>query len=630
MSSTTDQPDKQRPPNLGAKVLLLVVIAGVCVVFAVYSVNRASQVPEPLAATAPPSIPVTAQAPASQPSKLTFPNKLKAYDLEDNPVVDGWDTEQFTHLAEQQLHHIKQMLLNPDELDEAHVQSFIDDAFTCDALHPVKLQSVYDDGKIKVNRPVGDTISHQGAAGLVQALSELRAVMPDKAAVHVEFHMSQVTRRDKVIDTSSSFTLAGNSPTQRVEVNAQWQCTWRQDKPDSAPLLVSIHVVEYEQASSTGPALFTDVTESVLGDNESYHKQLLYGTNHWAQRLDVTMGVTLDSHLGAAVGDVNGDGLDDIYYCEHGGLPNRLYIQNPDGSVTDRSTRAGLDFLDNSKNALIIDMDNDGDQDMVTALRGTLIVLANDGSGKFEKKYSLAGEFNLGMITASDFDNDGDLDLYVCVYYGKESTQEGLARPIPYHDANNGGRNILFRNDSDWQFTDVTQLVGMEVNNTRFSLAASWEDFDNDGDQDLYVANDFGRNCLYRNDSGKFVEIAEQAGVQDIAAGMSVSWGDYNLDGLMDLYVSNMYSNAGSRVTFQRQFKQESESQTRSMYQRHARGDTLFENVGDGSFRDVSIDAGVTMGRWAWSSKMADINNDGLEDLLIGNGQMTNDIADDL
>jgi len=170
----------------------------------------------------------------------------------------------------------------------------------------------------------------------------------------------------------------------------------------------------------------------------------------------------------------------------------------------------------------------------------------------------------------------------------------------------------------------------MEVNNTRFSLAASWEDFDNDGDQDLYVANDYGRNCLYRNDGGKFIEIAEKAGVQDIAAGMSVSWGDYNLDGLMDLYVSNMFSNAGSRVTFQRQFKQDSESQTRSMYQRHARGNTLFENVGDGSFLDVSIKAGVTMGRWAWSSKMADINNDGLEDILISNGQMTNDTADDL
>ena len=111
---------------------------------------------------------------------------------------------------------------------------------------------------------------------------------------------------------------------------------------------------------------------------------------------------------------------------------------------------------------------------------------------------------------------------------------------------------------------------------------------------------------------------------------MSTTWSDYNHDGLMDLYISNMFSSAGSRVTYQQQFKTEVESQTRLMYQRHARGNTLFENAGDGTFRDVSVTAGVTMGRWAWSSLFADLNNDGLEDLIISNGQMTNEITDDL
>ena len=128
---------------------------------------------------------------------------------------------------------------------------------------------------------------------------------------------------------------------------------------------------------------------------------------------------------------------------------------------------------------------------------------------------------------------------------------------MPYHDANNGVRNYLLENHGSWEFRDVTAQVGLEQNNRRFSYAASWEDFDNDGDPDLYVANDFGRNNLYRNDSGRFVDVAGQAGVEDISAGMSVTWGDYNQDGLLDIYISNMFSSAGNRITYQRQFKEE-------------------------------------------------------------------------
>ena len=114
--------------------------------------------------------------------------------------------------------------------------------------------------------------------------------------------------------------------------------------------------------------------------------------------------------------------------------------------------------------------------------------------------------------------------------------------------------NIATAPDSAWEFRDVTRDVGLDVNNQRHSLAAAWEDFDNDGDQDLYVANDYGPNCLYRNDAGRFVDVAETAGVLDFGSGMSVSWGDYNRDGLMDLYVGNMFSSAGNRITTQDQF----------------------------------------------------------------------------
>jgi len=171
-------------------------------------------------------------------------------------------------------------------------------------------------------------------------------------------------------------------------------------------------------------------------------------------------------------------------------------------------------------------------------------------------------------------------------------------------------------------------------NNHRFSFATAWEDYDNDGDLDLYVANDFGRNVLFRNDLNeegrRFTDVSRQAGVEDIAAGMSVTWGDYNHDGWMDLYVSNMFSSAGSRITSQSQFKRDEDDQTRKDIQRHARGNSLFENQGDGTFRDVSVDAAVTMGRWAWGSLFVDINNDGWEDLYVANGFFTTPDTGDL
>jgi hypothetical protein len=345
------------------------------------------------------------------------------------------------------------------------------------------------------------------------------------------------------------------------------------------------------------------------------------------------MGIDIGGWQGLAIGDIDGDGRDDLYVCQPGGLPNRLFVQNTDGTVTERSAELGVDWLESTHSALFVDLDNDGDQDLLVGLEPGVLIHENNGKGRFTPKTARLLPAALPYsLAAADYDLDGDLDVYVCCYNRRKGANRHLvfARPVPYHDANNGGRNVLLRNDGRWRFSHATVRAGLDANNRRFSYAAAWEDFDNDGDQDLYVANDFGRNNLYRNDSGRFTDITAAAGAEDISPGMSSCWGDYDNDGLMDLYVSNMFSSAGNRITAQGRFHQGASEETRAQFRRHARGNTLLKNMGNGSFSDVSEAAGITIGRWAWGSKFADLNNDGWEDLLVTNGFITQQDTGDL
>ena len=131
------------------------------------------------------------------------------------------------------------------------------------------------------------------------------------------------------------------------------------------------------------------------------------------------MGISISpGHHGLAVGDVNGDGLEDVYVCDGGSLPNRLYVQRPDGTVDERSAVAGVDFLEDSRGALLVDLDNDGDQDLAVTTVAMVIVAENDGSGRFTLRGGHPGAPYPASISAADVDVDGDLDFYVCVYEG--------------------------------------------------------------------------------------------------------------------------------------------------------------------------------------------------------------------
>ena len=406
------------------------------------------------------------------------------------------------------------------------------------------------------------------------------------------------------------------------EYSATWLCSWTDESP---PKLQRLEVANFEKIRAEG-SWFQDVTKAALEKNPRFEAQVLRGIGSWSQRITRIGDLAMTGHHGIAVGDVNGDGLEDIYVCDGGSLPNQLYLQQADGTAKEVASKWGVAWLEDSRSALLVDLDNDGDQDLVVATIAMIAFAENNGTGKFELRGGFPGAPYPFSLSAADFDSDGDLDIYTCVYSADDDSVSGkrgfeASSPTPFNDAENGGRNVLLANLSDFKFGDVTKQVGMDQNNTRWSFAASWEDFDRDGDPDLYVANDFGRNCLYRNDDGKFVNSAPEVGAEDMAAGMSVSWGDFNRDGEADLFVGNMFSSAGQRVAFQRKF---SDGKTRM-----ARGNTLF-SANDGVFQDHSLESGVTNGGWAWSSGFADLNNDGWQDLVVANGYLTNTRDDDL
>ena len=379
-----------------------------------------------------------------------------------------------------------------------------------------------------------------------------------------------------------------------------------------------------------GPLRFVDVTQQAFGANPSLSRQLSKSVDHRRGLLDEAAGVDVYGHNGVAVGDCDGDGWEDLYFAQPSGLPNRLFHNNGNGTFTDVSAASGLDILDDTRSALFADIDNDGDQDLIVITATRPILFRNDGHGKFSMDAASGLDIpkdQAGSLTSAvmaDFDRDGWLDLYICSYDFWKPGKTYNA-PTPYYDAVNGPPNFLFRNLGGKRFENVTARAGLMANNNRYSFAAAWGDYNNDGWPDLIVANDFGRKNLYRNEGdGTFEDVAEAAGVADLGAGMSAAWGDSNNDGLLDLYTGNMWSSAGQRITGNRQFLSVAPAgPVRQAFQRQARGNSLFMNGAQDGFVERSAEAGVEMGRWAWSSDFADLDNDGLLDLYVTNGYIS-------
>jgi tetratricopeptide (TPR) repeat protein len=432
--------------------------------------------------------------------------------------------------------------------------------------------------------------------------------------------------------TEVRYDLVGQTGGGRAERVGRWRLDWSREA-GADWRIVRWLALEDQHSHSPGP-VFTERTDLAFGAIDSFRRQLRDGVDRWIGRLDAVFSPSGMGHHGVSAGDFDGDGLDDLYVSQPAGLPNRLFRNRGDGTFEDATAAAGLAVLDSTSQSLFVDVDNDGDQDLLVVTRNGPLLFLNDGKGRFAP---VAGAFRTRgplrgaptSIAVADYDNDGFLDVYLCTYsYFIGASEDKAGTPTPYHDARNGPPNVLFRNDGHGRFVDVTAETGLDKNNDRFSFAAAWGDYDDDGWPDLLVANDFGRKNLYHNEprpgGGRgFHDVAAEAGVEDVGAGMSAAFVDYDGDGRLDIYTGNMWSAAGLRVTGLPGFKPDAPDEVRALYRRHARGNSLFRNRGDGTFEDVTLKARAELGRWAWSSDAFDFDSDGFPDLYVVNGMFT-------
>ncbi|MGH9642061.1 MAG: FG-GAP-like repeat-containing protein, partial [Terriglobales bacterium] len=579
--------------------------------------------------------------------------------LETEPGHDEFTNEKYAAQIASRLSEWSASLLRSPQ-EATAIEKFLGPGFTAAPLVPSQSQVIRQGPPIEIRRNRFDrSLSRTKGAFLQELRNSLTSF--DKILT-AEFHLTSIDGTPAQLRTRVRYELVGTSASshreQRVgRADLVWQST-----PDGNFRLHSWQMIEETQSRSSSQ-VYADITAGTLGANPSYSAQLQHGSDDWRTILDAACGIDIYGHNGVSVGDIDGDGLDDLYICQPGGLPNRLFRNRGDGTFEDVTQASGVGVIENTACAIFVDINNDGRQDLIVVRANGPILFLNDGNGRFHQQpnafnFATPPQGTFTGAAVADYDRDGWLDIYFCLYVYYQGASQ-YKYPSPYHDANNGPPNFLMRNNRNGTFRDVTAESGMNQNNTRYSFCCGWNDFNGDGWPDLYVVNDFGRKNLYHNNgNGTFTDVAAEAGVEDIGAGMSVSWFDYNNDGADDLYVANMWTAAGERITMQEQFKENSPAEVRAQYHKHAMGNSLLKSPFGGTraaqdraknssvssvpsvvrafdasissgravipkFTEVTDESQTRVGRWAWSSDAFDFDHDGHPDLYVTNGMVS-------
>ena len=330
---------------------------------------------------------------------------------------------------------------------------------------------------------------------------------------------------------------------------------------------------------------------------------------------------------GCALVDYNNDGKLDIYLVNATSLEqsladstspkkstNALYQNNGDGEFFDVSNLAGVDLSGYGTGIVAGDYNNDGFIDLYLTNFGPNVLYQNNGDGTFSDVTSFAMVVQSGWSSGSafgDYDNDGDLDLYVSSYCDFKINQHqkcyvtdvlgGKKHVYCPGEQFSGQADTLYRNNSDGTFSDVTKSTGV-YNPIGRGMSPLWADYDDDGDIDLFVANDATENFLYQNNGdGTFKNVAWETGIASDSNGelqgcMGLDLADYDNDGDFDLIMTN----------FQNQ------------------PNVFYRNEGNGFFEDISFSVGFgySLPYVSWGVGFFDFNNDGLKDLFIANGHL--------
>jgi enediyne biosynthesis protein E4 len=361
-------------------------------------------------------------------------------------------------------------------------------------------------------------------------------------------------------------------------------------------------------AAVPGGRPFTDITDAA-GVRHRHIKALL---DH---KLDNIMPWMASVGASAAAADYDNDGWIDVYVTNSNiDTPNALFRNDGNLTFTDVAARAGVANANaggGSMDAVWGDYDNDGWNDLYVVKWGPNVLYRSNGDGTFTDVTEKSGTGDKGNGNAAiwlDYNDDGYLDLYVANYFRTVDLWH-IADTRQMHEdfetARDGGANLLYRNNGDGTFADVSKEL--KVDDTGWTLDAGAADYDNDGDQDLAIANDFGQDRIYRlNADATFTDVTDAAIGWDTKKGMNIEFGDYNNDGWLDLYVSNIWT---------KEYVQE--------------GNSLYRNNGDGTFTDVAFEADVYDGGWAWGARFWDLDNDGDLDIMVANGYISGDPQDE-